>query len=766
MEGRIMRLNRLAELLRDPGDFMDLLEAYGEPVPPQSGAARQRLLEIAQYVGEARMLATLFDFASAFAGLSREIFDFCTEHGTAIRGQVQIGIEKSVLRESSLDSSWAFVPTVSWDDEAEQRAHAIAAAFLEMSKRIEPENIIRSEQEDISPHGLAGDPFEEVVRPMLRRRRHVDRVHRGDLQALRQAAELLSNTQGTLAAATLPAGLASALAEIEGHCRTTLLALHPVGVTGEAEMNPTLAGICDEIQVLCSQAENLAADTSLAERAERGFGDFLRSEFWPQRWRIYELWLLVRTLKVLASGGEVELHGIENGVWNLSYGSARSPCASVTYPEGSADVYYQLLRSSEHGGEMPDIAVLPRSGEGALFILDPKHGASYHRHKVQKVLSRYVRAFESDLTAVVNYTPMKSYEFDLGRSGARRWILASGVGPDTPAMRRLELQLEDVLLARGYGRRRAPAQKMAAAKRARPAKGACVIYWARDDRERDEPCGLWALTEQGGLLHLEALSTALKGATFPLDISFEATADGEVCLVRFGGHLVLLLPNGKLRPLLSISELDILKTEWSPQQTHLLIALSNQLVIFDREGEIVTRIDFPPNGRPGIPEWEPDGKVFVEVKVRKGNSEESLPYWLAGGDCWDPLSREEWRGRVDASLHRDTGLISRSPLGRCQIFDGPSSLRSREGVHLLKIQATEDGRELPLVRFIGRLQKPVSWSPDESRFAFYVRTDEGERRLLVVRVGDRYARVASLPDQRPTGLAWIGEHLLRPFLPQ
>ena len=217
---------------------------------------------------------------------------------------------------------------------------------------------------------------------------------------------------------------------------------------GGGRPSDTVSALHNALSVLLSQLTALVAEVNAGRRAKQDCSDFLpHGILEKQRWRIYELWLLVHVLAALRdSGARLCLNGVQDGVWALHYGRAEAPVATCHLGDMPLKVYYQLHSRSEDGADMPDIAVI---GTDTIVVIDPKHGRSYTRSKVQRVLTRYAASFSAALTAIVNYYPMRSYQFELTSQGDSRWLLASGIAPASVGVQRLDLLIRDAVLSTG-----------------------------------------------------------------------------------------------------------------------------------------------------------------------------------------------------------------------------------------------------------------------------------------------------------------------------
>ncbi|HEV3088843.1 MAG TPA: vWA domain-containing protein [Candidatus Elarobacter sp.] len=151
--------------------------------------------------------------------------------------------------------------------------------------------------------------------------------------------------------------------------------------------------------------ERLFAASTAAE-AETALADFMALGLWKHRWRIYELWTLVRLLLLFHRlGFDLDLsRRVENGVWSLRFANDKLPIATLRSSDTLLEVFYQLHDTTEFAG-MPDIAVRRSTGE-FVVVIDPKHGTSYSRSDVAAVAATYASTFQASLTMIHNYYAM------------------------------------------------------------------------------------------------------------------------------------------------------------------------------------------------------------------------------------------------------------------------------------------------------------------------------------------------------------------------
>jgi len=438
---------RLEELLREQSDIENLLEAFGEEASGEEKADRQRVLELAADFGDAQLLSALFDHAKGFALMSQEIFDFCAESGTGIAGQIQVQADAIQFAEHSLDAGWAFGGGTRWTSGAEQRASSLASELESIASSLSKKKLLRTTHETyVEPwarHLDDREPQSQLLRDIATESRTHRFFTEGDYSEINAFRVELSDAQGRLAHAPIGAAVASAFSELETKCHSLLREMRPVR---PGESHAQIRAARDNFASTTSQVLRLVDEVTEGRRVEAGLADFLRTDFWHQRWRVYEIWVLVWTLRSLqACGAKTQLSNVEQGVWMLKYGRALEPVAICEIGGKLLEVYYQLYRkraqanqksASKKSADMPDIAVL-RKGGRPLCVIDPKHGRSYGRSAVQKVLNTYSTIFKADFTAIVNCLAMEDYQYEETYVGTRLGVVASGVAPGASAAARL-----------------------------------------------------------------------------------------------------------------------------------------------------------------------------------------------------------------------------------------------------------------------------------------------------------------------------------------
>jgi hypothetical protein len=665
----------LSEMFRDDDENVELLEAFGEDVPEDAGDIRRRVLEHVEGLTRTRILSTLFDHASGFVRMARDILAFCKENGVGIEGQIRVKTEGAFLNLGDLNSGWSFSGRSVLTADAGRRADALASELEHLAKKLDTGELVRhmtEVEEDLSAPMPDNPGLRSVYKNMFRKRSHFEAYTKEDQAAVRDLLVQVGEARSSLRGTPLGSGLASAFDELDSHGSALLGAMGQARLVA-GDVSPGLAGMIDEAQLIVSLARSVAEDVAEAHRAEGGFRDFLRTDFWFQRWRIYEIWVLVRILKALGdAGGRVALRDVDKAVWNLEYSRANRPVASCTFDEVDLDVYYQYFRQrdgdagmTDKSADMPDIAVFERERQTALIVIDPKHGKSFRlssrgvlstltqailgpilnlgkaavkkRKTVDQVLISYARIFDADLTAVVNYSLMdeNQYRFEEVRRGRHRWLLASGVSPGSVALRRLELSVTDVLFTRGYGLRSladgGEGKEVARLNPGRkPAQAGHLLYLAGKGIEVDEPEGYWVVPEQGGPTPLRAQFGEVMGRSPRL---IRATADGSACVISSEKGLVLLREKAGPEVLTKIEEV-IPELGWNPQGTRLAGKRAGQIQFLDREGKERESLEFHTHGR--LYSWAADEESILCLEFDQPMTRWTV-YMSEGFQSWQTL---------------------------------------------------------------------------------------------------------------------------------
>ena len=111
--------------------------------------------------------------------------------------------------------------------------------------------------------------------------------------------------------------------------------------------------------------------------------EFTELPFWKHRWFLYELWTLIRVLRVGGTIANIKLEGISEtrpGVmeWVLPGGMAHSPVARATNGTRSVSVWtrYKSQHPRTNAGLEPDLRIrTDRPPETDLFLIENRGSA-------------------------------------------------------------------------------------------------------------------------------------------------------------------------------------------------------------------------------------------------------------------------------------------------------------------------------------------------------------------------------------------------------
>jgi hypothetical protein len=791
----------LAELFRDDAEIEGLLEAYEaaygaederDPGVTRERKPRERLIEIVEGLGEARIISLLITYAQGFASMVQEICDLCEESGIGIGGQISFLADHVDLRLSPLDAGWIYAGAAIWTSDLMRRADTLAAEIEGMSRALPTERQLRHRKLIIpkSDRERYLDPRAQL-RAQLREEliRDADPDYYSffaevDVRTMRALCGQIAELSGRIAPISLGSGISSAIAQLERHARSMQRKME-AGEVRREQPNRTLQSIAAHFEAVASAVARMAQRATEGRRAEAGLADFLRTDFWPYRWRVYELWLLVRVLRVLqANGGRIALLDVEAGAWKLSYSRSNAPVAHCEIGGEHLDIFYQLYEKAQTSthtqkADMPDIAVRRADGQ-YLFVLDPKHGRTYSRRKVEEVLDRYHERLQADVTAIVNYMDMAAYPFVRLPTKSGVALLASDVAPRGRGIEPLEKLFAASLRAAGCAQRSQSHEVIPMAPDRNPARAARLLYWADRAREVDEPAGLWMVEEDGGPIPLHG--SRGDAAKITLD-AMHVSADGSACLIASKAQVTILRDGQKSAQFLPGSR-DFSQAAWSPDHRKFAIRGYEAVIITNEDGREVGTIPVKnikdvcwlDNEHLMGVSWASIVRIALPNRwevVREGNFDDFRVISLGPGKgvLIGALGHFEYKIDGDGScaeVDRSSELRairSVSPSGRHHVLDGPRSLRGSEGVRLLTIKDTADQPvDLPLVRFVAqRISFDIQWSPDETRAAFLLTPaaeGNGFGRLMSFRLGDRHAATVSMPDQKPSFFAWLKPSLV------
>jgi hypothetical protein len=528
------------DFFRDPDDLVEVLQAYG--VLKDSIVDRARVQEFIKTLPKEDVAAAFIRHATGFSRMVQDIDSFCLSVGVAVNGRIQIKDKDLCLQFDGLSSGWVFDGPSDWES-AEERALALAEELRYLTEAFDPgratfsQDVLTSFGASLrgtiyADVGLSGASTEETI------------VQKEDLLELENMIEEVESLLGKLRNVELAPAVASAL---DG-AALNLNATHQVlsRYDQDSGRSPTQAMLIlhNLLTMLLMQVTALVEEVNLGRRVHRERSDFLRTEFWKHRWRLYEIWLLVRVLTALRNaGGHLTLNGVKDGVWSLQYGRAVAPVATCLVGESPLRIYYQFHVQAHGGADMPDIVVV---GAQPLIVLDPKHGLSYRRAEVQRVLMRYSASFAAKLTAIVNFYPIPSYPFETTLHSNKRWLLASGIIPGSIGAQRLELLVRDAVLAAGYVSQ--GTRGMILSTKPIVSTQAFLVYYASWEIEVDELAGFWSARAGRGAERLSNFDTIIGGSDQAgyISVKISASRSGDLWLLTVAHQISKKTTNWRL----------------------------------------------------------------------------------------------------------------------------------------------------------------------------------------------------------------------------
>lgn len=405
----------LGEWLRDTDEVNELLDQFGETPLGDSQRDRARLLDVLQSVEPEVVASLLYSVTRGFALMLEEVVQACDRWRVSIAGELQLPGGRPLGRSSALDTSWAHAADGDFSLTGRGQMAALGDQLLAAVSGLSAERLMRRRSESVlNDVGTAlselPDPTYEALLGMETNVTHIT-VSTGDVHVLAACTGLLMDMQGVagqLREGAVDAAIFRATSDVQQK-RSDLQRAR----LENAAPSPATQHLLQQLHEISARLHTIVRARGRARRAARGLGDFVQSEFWASRWRLFEVWVLIRCLQTLEHTGlELELLDVQEDVWNLRYGRATAPIARCCTAGTTLEFFYQLFEQGESGAAMPDIAL--RDTQGCyVFVVDPKHGRSHQRSSLCDVLDRYAARFHATVTAVVNYTRMSSYSYEV-----------------------------------------------------------------------------------------------------------------------------------------------------------------------------------------------------------------------------------------------------------------------------------------------------------------------------------------------------------------
>ncbi|MCI5209073.1 MAG: hypothetical protein D3910_09830, partial [Candidatus Electrothrix sp. ATG2] len=260
-------MNELNELLQDPDDLADVLEAHGQIIPDNPAERRQRVLELIKEIPTAEVLALFAQHATGFMRMVQDIDRFCQSVGATIEGRIQVQTEGQPLQFDGLSSGWVFDGPSDWES-AEQHALALAEELRFLTEGFDPNQATGSRRE-LSSFGrsLKGTKYEFLS--LSGTHRHRTTVRTVDLNQLKRIQNDVESTRLLLQNADVPPAVGSALDLAAFNLDAAYNVLNQYDEGDANEASETLTLLHNSIGVLLSQLTSLVAEVNQGRRANQ-----------------------------------------------------------------------------------------------------------------------------------------------------------------------------------------------------------------------------------------------------------------------------------------------------------------------------------------------------------------------------------------------------------------------------------------------------------------------------------------------------------------
>ncbi len=181
----------------------------------------------------------------------------------------------------------------------------------------------------------------------------------------------------------------------------------------------TLVAVCEEATAWMDAMLRDVQHESSGERVRETVEHLLNLPLWRHRDLLYEVWVLVATMRACAqAGADLELTGLEHGSrdWVLPGSRASRPVADVVFRPGGhrLGVWREPLRVIANNELTPDVTIsIPGAIPRDLVVVEAKDRIKMAEAKAVEVGRRYANELSPRLTWVVNHCELR-----LARGGA------------------------------------------------------------------------------------------------------------------------------------------------------------------------------------------------------------------------------------------------------------------------------------------------------------------------------------------------------------
>lgn len=170
--------------------------------------------------------------------------------------------------------------------------------------------------------------------------------------------------------------------------------------------------------------------------------EILLLPYWKDRWFLYEVWTLIRVLRIGDDlGARLHLNGVKRIAepnvigtsWHLPTQKAKSPVATLLGAERALLVWFQreTRRRDSRKNMEPDVRLTEDADPYAdLAIVECKDRIKFAGAKADRIVDSYVTGSEAPLVWLVNYEEDAGAGARFGSRGAQAFGVAAGFRPD------------------------------------------------------------------------------------------------------------------------------------------------------------------------------------------------------------------------------------------------------------------------------------------------------------------------------------------------
>ena len=416
-------------------------------------SADHELSDVLNMMGEDFIFKNLLRYAQGFGNMMNEIYAFMNGHNLSVNGTLQIS-DQTILNISPPSSDWLADDLGTDISKRDPRAHSLSSAVLALGDRINTEQLVFTGKSALaSRFSQSENKIEALIEKNSIGSSRNSFCLEADLNLIRAASQTIEDSIQQLMRLAAPANLVSAFSDLQERSAHVISCMDVATKLQTNMPSNSITTLSEEIQIVASQASSICDRIVSVKRAVKSFQTFMQSEAWRQRWRVFEIWTLVRVLSVIEKcGGELQFRKID-GVWWLRYGKDGQPCCTAAFNSSKQlNVYFQLFVDGPNRANMPDIAIECEDAS-MLAIIEPKHGKSSQYSNLSymmEILERYCKAFTPKFAVINNYFQVKGYSNEEFKIDDSRGFIISDMSPHSKVNRLFEIEFQKTLLANDY----------------------------------------------------------------------------------------------------------------------------------------------------------------------------------------------------------------------------------------------------------------------------------------------------------------------------